>query len=778
MTGPLILASDPTTSLGAATKQYVDAHAGGGTGTGTSISDTLTRLQIPSATIPSSISNFTTTDGALWVQSSDTTQPTYTTDTSGRGWIIDQTSGYAKMAWFKNTGAMAISDWNVTASTGTDNSVALLEMNAFGRKVCAAGKRFVLDATPNNPNGCWGFNYNNCANALLNLTRFTLEGGGSKWINTQGQGASSSTYNPWFYVSMPNANMGAQASGYLNSYFPLSANANIGDTTVTLATAGNTASFAVGDWIAVVSFCIQYSGYPHNWDRVEFVQITSIGTGTLTFTPALRYPHRTDFPDDVTAGQFPGAAKVIQLNSPVGALYHPTGFTDPVTWDCDHIYRNMTVLPAINSTLTYNQICCRKYRIENCTWVGNSESMCMDFSSLSTIFNAVPEPDKNVGRVHHEKSSWPQSINFQSASFNSVVFDDCVVTGTNGLGAAGHNVAIRGGYFSNLAVGANASGTSNIIITGAEITNYKGPAFAGKNLGTIDGTNLQYANGVFKCTKTYAGLNNIMSVTPGSQLYWQPNTSTVGLTQMYPGDFGLMTVQQVYQDATYVYYVTNSSFAAQPTWTDGTVYIVGTQSLLINNSTGCDVIRNYSEACRRGFRATELSKTTYFGTFATSATLQYPNRGIIKTIRVTVRQTTAIAGAYWQVEIPMYQATAPTTPFDASHPNFRVYIDTSHFGQRIINTTGPTGFLGSDAITWGGIDSVTAIPANALIGPQIAFWVPINGPPTNPLNTLPIVDLEIESDLGMLGPLTTMYGLSATTIAGVVGMRSIGLSPT
>lgn len=39
LTGPLLLAADPSTALGAATKQYVDAHSSGGGGTGVTDGD-------------------------------------------------------------------------------------------------------------------------------------------------------------------------------------------------------------------------------------------------------------------------------------------------------------------------------------------------------------------------------------------------------------------------------------------------------------------------------------------------------------------------------------------------------------------------------------------------------------------------------------------------------------------------------------------------------------------------------------------------------------------
>jgi hypothetical protein len=730
------------------------------------------RLDIPNTRgIPLTTLVLETNDGARWVRTSDSTQPTYTVDADGHGWMLDQSSGYAKLMWFKNARAMAMSDWDSVGLTGTDNAVALLEANAFGRKVCAAGKRFVLDATPNHANGCWGFNYNKCVYALANLILFTLEGGGAKFQNIQGHGARPNTYNPWFQSAFSNGNVTAGSSGFAKSYFPVNANAEPGATSVTLSKSSDTSYFSVGDWIAIASLSIQYSGYPHNWDHIEFVQVTGISSGAISFTPALRYEHRTDFPDDLDAGQFPGAVKVVQLNSPVGALYHPTGFSDTVTWDVDQTFRNMTVLPAVNSTLSYVQINGRKIRIENSIWVGNSESMCGEFSSFRTIFNAAPEPDKNVGRVHHVQSRWTQGMTFQSTSFGSVILDDCVVEGGSGLSVAGHHVIINGGYLSNFTVTANGQGISrSIILNGvqASASPYDEPiVFPGMQM-QVDGTDVQFTNGTFKCSKTYNGLANIIRVRPGAQLVWRPNPASVGGAGVFSGDLGLMTVTKVYQNATFCYWETTSPFTSTPSWSDGYVYIPGVQSVLMNGCNGCDELRRGSEACRRGKRVNELFKATFVGKFSTNGYWQNRIIGTLQKFRIHVRQTTSVVGSpYFMVEIPLFSGSAPTTRLGTD--NLRLLVDLTHTGLREVTTSGTSGFQGTDSLTYAGSGSPTAIPAtNALVGIAASWSCNINTSLYS-VYQLPIIDVEIETDLGMLGTLTTASGESGGVVASIVG---------
>ncbi len=728
------------------------------------------RLNIPSTSgIPLTTLNFQTTDGANWVRTTDSTQPTYTADADGHGWMLDQSTGYAKLAWFKNASSMATADWNTAVLTGTDNAAAFLEMNAFGRKVCAAGKRFVLDASPNHPNGCWGFNYNNCITTLCNLTRFTLEGGGASFQNIQGVG-SSGAYQNWFYSAFSNANV---ATPNTKAYFPLSANAEPGDTTVTLATSADTSFFNVGDWIMVASFSIQYTGYPHNWDRFDFVRITSKGTGTLTFTPALRNEHRTDFPDDVTGAAFPGAAKVVMLNSPVGAQYHPTGFTDTVTWDCDQLFRNMTVLLAVNTTYTQATINCRKYRIEDSTWVGNSESLCMDFSTYRTIFTTSPEPDKDCGRVHHSQSRWLQGMNFQSASFQSVVMDDCVVEGV--LKVAGRTVLLNGGSFSTLNFGTDAFGCSrSVVVNGVTALNYLEPALYPGNQLTVDGTNVTYANGTFKCPKSYgAGLGILLRAVPGSSIYWEPNAASSGGmngVHGFPGNFGLMLVTKVYQDATFVYYDTTCPFASVPAWGSGNVFLLGVQSVLANGSTGCDQIRRASEACKRGL-PNSLFKMTYAGAFSQSGNSQQAIIGIVTQISINVlKSTTTPSNAYLEITMPLYSATAPTTRLGSGGGDFRFHVDLTVAGLRTATTTAAT-LLGNDILQ----DNNTGTPyptifPNSLIGPNGITWFANFTPSSSTNFQLPVVDVEIQTNVGSLGsPLTTLSGTSSGTVANIVG---------
>ncbi len=726
-----------------------------GTGGGSGYLASLGRLNIPSTSgIPLTTLNFQTTDGANWVRSADSTQPTYTVDADGHGWMLDQSTGYAKLAWFKNASTMAVADWNSTSLTGTDNAVAFLEMNAFGRKVCATGKRFVLDATPNHANGCWGFNYNNCVTTLANLTQFTLEGGGAKFQNIQGVGTSGA-FNSWFYTAFPNANVATPNS---KAYFPLSTNAEPGDTTVTLATSADTSFFNVGDWVLVASFSIQYTGYPHNWDRFDFVRITSKGTGTLTFTPALRNEHRTDFPDDVTAAAFPGAAKVVMLNSPVGAQYHPTGFTDTATWDCDQLFRNMAVLLAANTTYTQAQQNCRKYRIENSTWVGNSESLCMDFSTYRTIFTTSPEPDKIVGAVHHTQSRWLQGMNFQSASFQSVMMDDCVVEGATGLKVAGRNVQLNGGFFSNLNFGVDALGcTRSIVINGVTALNYLEPSLYPGTTLAVDGTNVTYANGTIKCPKSYAtGLGNLLRAVPGSYMYWEPNSAAGYGVHGFPGNFGLMIVTKVYQDATFVYYDTTCPFASTPAWGSGNVFLLGVQSVLASGSTGCDQVRRASEACKRGL-ANSLFKMTYAGAFSQSGTLQQAIIGTVTQISINVlKSTTTPSNAYLEIAMPLYSATAPTTRLGSGGGDFRFHVDLTVSGLRTA-TTAAASLLGNDILQ----DNNTGTPyptifPSALIGPNGITWFTNFTPSSSTNFQLPVVDVEIQTNVGMLGsPLTS-----------------------
>jgi hypothetical protein len=70
LTGPLILQADPVTALGAATKQYVDAHGGGGGGGPRTTHVASSNFTIPTLTVDYLL-NMDLTSGSLIAQLPD-----------------------------------------------------------------------------------------------------------------------------------------------------------------------------------------------------------------------------------------------------------------------------------------------------------------------------------------------------------------------------------------------------------------------------------------------------------------------------------------------------------------------------------------------------------------------------------------------------------------------------------------------------------------------------------------------------------------------------------
>lgn len=83
---------------------------------------------------------------------------------------------------------------------------------------------------------------------------------------------------------------------YDNTHQAFVQTATAGDSTVTLVTAAETSLFTSGDWALITGVNLQSGGDPPNPQFHEYVQIASIGVGTITFTAPLRYTYKSTWP--------------------------------------------------------------------------------------------------------------------------------------------------------------------------------------------------------------------------------------------------------------------------------------------------------------------------------------------------------------------------------------------------------------------------------------------------------------------------------------------------
>jgi hypothetical protein len=176
-----------------------------------------------------------------------------------------------------------------------------------------------------------------------------------------------------------------------------------GVSTVSLITPAETSLFTAGKWVVVSSIDMQGGGSPANFGIFEFKKIQSIGSGTLTFTEALTYSHKSTYPNYGTA-RLGGPAAVYVLSD---------------TWDQEIELQGAFITD--NSNLFYGKTRVAKYT--DCTFetYGPCPTVNILFRALrctATGFGGM-EVDKVVQRMELIDSTI-RAVDFQSAGVNEV----------------------------------------------------------------------------------------------------------------------------------------------------------------------------------------------------------------------------------------------------------------------------------------------------------------------------------------------------------------------
>lgn len=111
---------------------------------------------------------------------------------------------------------------------------------------------------------------------------------------------------------------------------------DVGDTTLTFKTAGDSANFSVGDRVLILSRQHQLDFYPPNPRKFQFTRVTAVGSGTITIADGCKYQYR-DNDVHTSSGDWQdfGKARVMNLDRAGGTfpetrIYEGIGFrVDP-----------------------------------------------------------------------------------------------------------------------------------------------------------------------------------------------------------------------------------------------------------------------------------------------------------------------------------------------------------------------------------------------------------------------------------------------------------------
>jgi hypothetical protein len=641
----------------------------------------------------------------------------------------------------------------------TDNSAAWNSFASFARSESTAGRGVSLFIAP----GVYKYDHSLCQGFLQNIKQLYILGYGVTIQNTYDRnvhGANAAFEWPWGPACAPVRNAAGTELGYLIQ----TTTANASSSSVTLLTVGDATNFAVGDWVMLGSLDIQYAGFPANCDQFEFVKITAIntGTGVITLDRFISYVHRSDFPDGGSAHPC-GKARIWQLNSGGWSI-------GKVTWDIEHVYEGLTVLPAPNAGSLYQIFTGRRLKTINWKGVGPSESIAAQVEHYSPKFTTQGEPDKLVGSILYQGMEWDvgQRLAFQSSSVDLIRIVDSTINGSLLTGCA-KNVVIDNCQIDVLGLGPSTQGLNrSVIVRNSRVFSSTWVNDdIGKNLPpthlVVDGTNVVFSNGTFALLKSWANFPE-WNVVIGQQINLAANINSFN-PLAYSGDTGTGVVVGLREDATHIYIDTTLPFTALPAWSaGGQIRLFRAGETWIENCSGSDSVRIASEARKLGKHVRKFFRFRFLGPYARSGGWN-ALVGSLRAIRATVRSTQQ--AGFFEFQCGAFNATAMT---DSGTLDCK--FDTGVAGFREITQTAFTGKQTNDTLTLNSV-AQTTLPANlALCGGSSFFvnWAP--SPNTIPAYLNPIIDFEVEFNDDMLSSGTTSLFDEISTpqpIAAVVG---------
>ncbi len=229
----------------------------------------------------------------------------------------------------------------------------------------------------------------------------------------------------------------------------------------TVVTLADAAIFSVGDWCAIGALEWQgTAGYPPNLHYNEFVQISDITGGVISFTAPVTqdysslYPETTNYPISPTTYDVGGPA----------TLYKLGGTLDPSdSWDTQVAIYGVTFHNTGADARVYSQG--RSMRYIDCTFTNCSPSMGQNVlwsAKRITCLDAQIEVDKNIEYAEFINCALKQFA-IQSSSVRQLVVDGCSFTGN--INGSPRKLLIKGASsVTSFQVGAQYGSTEEVII--------------------------------------------------------------------------------------------------------------------------------------------------------------------------------------------------------------------------------------------------------------------------------------------------------------------------
>lgn len=345
----------------------------------------------------------------------------------------------------------------------------------------------------------------------------------------------------------------------------LIAQANAGDSAVTLLIGADASKFTVGRWILISGLALQNFGYPPNWQYNEYRKISGISGSVVSLTEPLTFTYLTTWPAVNDLGFEGGPATIWALSS---------------AFECNHLYFGLTCTAdgvatagGLNTTLASMAF----------TGQGPGPSLARNYVFSRCAFGRHNEVDKCVTNLTYNNCSGDQ-IQCQSTSVINLFIRNSTVNVLNGCA---QNVTIENSAITSSFIGSGGNGQVNSVV--AKNSSFGSAASSNSFLQASDYT---FSGGIFTVPNASAALT-WQGAVPG----WKYTFAFFGGGIVRTDDLGHMTdftITGMTQDATNTYVHTDIVGAKPtPTFLGGQACNAyapyGAKTITQTNCTGADL---------------------------------------------------------------------------------------------------------------------------------------------------------------------------------------------
>jgi len=253
-----------------------------------------------------------------------------------------------------------------------------------------------------------------------------------------------------------------------------------GSTSVTLKTPAEISRFSNGQWIMVSGLGLQTSGYPPNFEYVEFRQITGIVSATISFSTPLQFSYRETWPlVDPTASQS------MDLGGPATIYAMTAEFDGTQTWSGLKVTSTGAIFGGAGKSITLTNM-------DFSAGLGPAPSTGKSWVMQNCQFGTQNEIDKCIEYVEYNNCTGTQILVQSAAPTLLTIKNNSQMSVLNGT-AFNTEVQDTSSISSQIVVGAGGYGRSNILTISPTATLGAPSTFA----HFIDPSTLSFSNGVF-----------------------------------------------------------------------------------------------------------------------------------------------------------------------------------------------------------------------------------------------------------------------------------------